>query len=345
VLKRRLLLGVGVLLVLLLVVAATFWSRYQRFLNAPISIAEPQLLQVDKGIYFSALINKLEDEHIVEQGAWLRLLGRLEPELTKIRAGEYELRPGINPRELLQLLVAGDTVRYRFTIVEGTTFGEVRKALAKETRLKQELDGMSDEQLLDALELEAASPEGLFLAETYQFERGMSDLELLQRAHRELEARLNAAWAKRDPELPLKSTYEALILASIIEKETALAVERPQIAGVFIRRLRKGMRLQTDPTVIYGMGDKYRGNITRRDLQAPTPYNTYVIDGLPPTPIAAVGPEAIAAALAPAPGKALYFVAKGDGSHQFSATLAEHNAAVARYQLSRRSDYRSSPGQ
>lgn len=344
-LKRRLLLGFVTLLVAALLLAALLWNRYQNFLHSPLPIQNSLVFQVDKGMYFATLAKKLEQQGLIDDGRWLRLLARLEPNLTRIRAGEYELQPGITPRQLLELFVSGNTVRYHFTLVEGTSFAELRAALAKAGDLVQALPELSDQQLLDALGSDAASPEGLFLAETYQFERGMSDLDLLRRAYAELQTQLDRAWAERDPALPLKTPYEALILASIIEKETGQPSERPQIAGVFIRRLQRGMRLQTDPTVIYGMGDKYRGNITRRDLQTPTAYNTYVIDGLPPTPIALVGPDAIAAALAPAGGKALYFVAKGDGSHQFSATLAEHNAAVARYQLNRRSDYRSSPGQ
>jgi UPF0755 protein len=185
----------------------------------------------------------------------------------------------------------------------------------------------------------------MFLADTYQFHRGMSDVDLLKRAHALLQTELDTAWRERAKELPYKSAYEALIMASIVEKETALSSERPTIAGVFVQRLQKGMKLQTDPTVIYGMGDRYKGNIRRADLRRPTPYNTYTNAGLPPTPIAMVGREAIRAALHPDQSKWLYFVAKGDGSHQFSATLEAHNRAVKQYQLKRRSDYRSSPDQ
>lgn len=337
----------AVLLLLVLSGAAAglwCWNDYQRFLESPANLPEGRTFSIEKGTYFNTLVNKLEAESIIDRPLYLKALARLEPELAQIKAGEYALDAAMTPRELLAKFSRGDTLKHQFTIIEGTRFSELRAALARESNLVQQLPELDDQQLLDTLQLDAPSPEGLFLAETYQYERGTSDLELLRRANQHLQRVLEAAWAERRESLPLDSPYEALILASIVEKETGVAAERARIAGVFVRRLEKGMRLQTDPTVIYGMGERYDGNIRRRDLRTPTPYNTYIIDGLPPTPIAMVGPAAIEAAVQPEAGTWLYFVARGDGSHQFSSTLKEHNRAVARYQLSRRENYRSSPG-
>lgn len=336
-----------VLLVVLVLVTGAFywgWNDYQRFMSRPANVQDEQVFKIEKGTYFKSLSDKLEQESIIDKPLYLRIASRLEPGLTQIKAGEYRLNAGESVRDLLLKFSRGDTLKHHFTIVEGTRFSELRMALAGEARLVQRLPELSDDALMEELGLEAPSPEGLFLAETYQFETGMTDLELLARANDHLEQTLNKAWAERSAELPLDSPYEALTLASIVEKETGVPAERPRIAGVFVRRLERGMRLQTDPTVIYGMGEAYDGNIRRSDLRKPTPYNTYTIDGLPPTPIALVGPDAIHAALNPEAGEWLYFVAKGDGSHQFSKTLAEHNRAVAEYQLKRKQNYRSSPG-
>ncbi|SEF92937.1 endolytic transglycosylase MltG [Marinobacterium lutimaris] len=342
-LKR--LFAVFVLFVVLAGIAGgVFWKDYQAYLNSPANIAEGQIYTIEKGKYFNSLVKDLNAQAIIDKPLYMRVLSRLEPELTAIKAGEYQLEPGMTPHQILEKFAAGDTLSYHFTIIEGMRFSELRQSLAAEDKLSHELTDLSDEEIAEKLELGVSSPEGMFLAETYQFQRGMSDLELLARAHDHLEKQLNQAWSERQEDLPLQSDYEALILASIIEKETGVAAERPRISGVFVRRLNRGMRLQTDPTVIYGMGERYKGRIGRADLRRPTPYNTYTIDGLPPTPIAMVGREAIHAAVKPAEGSELYFVARGDGSHYFSDTLSEHNKAVARYQLKRREDYRSSPG-
>ena len=245
------------------------------------------------------------------------------------------MTPSLKPDDLLALLVSGKSVGYSLTLVEGWNIRQVRAAVAGHEALKQTLEGVDDVQLMELLGLPGEHPEGRFFPDTYRFTRGMRDLDFLRRAQRKMDRELAAAWAEKSEDAPLKSPYEALILASIVEKETGQADERPRIAGVFARRLRKGMKLQTDPTVIYGMGERFDGNIRRRDLREDTPYNTYVHAGLPPTPIAMPGREALLAAVNPAPGKAIYFVAKGDGSHAFSATLAEHNAAVRKYQLKR----------
>lgn len=341
---KRLFLTVVALGIIAGVAAGIFWQKYTGYLNSPVALTEERIFTIEKGSYFNGLIGKLHAESIIEEPFYLRVLSRLEPEMTHIKAGEYQLQPGMTLRQVLDKFVAGETLSYRFTIVEGVRFSELRQALAAEDKLTQTLSELSDDQVAEKLELGAKSPEGMFLAETYQFQRGMSDLDLLKRAHAHLEAELEKAWSERADDLPLTSPYEALTLASIVEKETGVPEERARIAGVFVRRLNRGMRLQTDPTVIYGMGDRYKGNIRRSDLRKPTPYNTYVIDGLPPTPIAMVGPDAIHAAVNPAEGQELYFVARGDGSHYFSKTLSEHNKAVARFQLKRREGYRSSPG-
>jgi UPF0755 protein len=236
-----------------------------------------------------------------------------------------------------------DVVQYNLTLVEGWTFRQVRAAVAKHEKIKHTLDGLSDAEVMDKLGHTGVFPEGRFFPDTYRFVRGMTDVELLQQAYMRLDEVLAKEWAERSTDLPYRDPYQALIMASLVEKETGIPQERGQIAGVFVRRMRLGMMLQTDPTVIYGMGERYNGKITRADLREPTPYNTYTMTGLPPTPIAMVGREAIHAALNPSNGTSLYFVARGDGSHVFSDDLDGHNSAVREFQLKRRSDYRSSP--
>jgi UPF0755 protein len=271
----------------------------------------------------------VRDGHELE---W-QLLARQLGAAGRIQVGEYALEPGTTPRQLLARLRDGKVVRHRFTIVEGWNIRELRAALARATPLRQTTTALDDAALMAALGREGVHPEGRFLPETYAYTHADSDLDLLRRANADLEAALDAAWASRAPDLPLADREQALVLASIVEKETGIAEERPQIAGVFTRRLKIGMRLQTDPTVIYGMGRDYAGNIRRSDLTTDTPYNTYTRDGLPPTPIAMAGAAALQAATHPAPGDTLYFVAVGDGSgrHVFSRTLAEHQAAVRAY--------------
>jgi UPF0755 protein len=253
-----------------------------------------------------------------------------------LHAGEYAIDQGLTPRTLLARMAAGDVIQHRVTLIEGSTFRELRLALAAESALKQESAAMSDADLMTAVGAPGVHPEGRFLPETYAYTKGMSDLDVLRRAYQAMQKAVDAAWQQRDADLPLKTPDELLVLASIVEKETGRADERGQIAGVFARRLRLGMRLQTDPTVIYGVGPGFDGNLTRKHLETDTPYNTYTRFGLPPTPIAAPGREALLAVAKPEPGATLFFVARGDGSHQFSATLREHNAAVARWQLGRR---------
>ncbi|MNZ91396.1 putative aminodeoxychorismate lyase [compost metagenome] len=234
-------------------------------------------------------------------------------------------------------------VQYSLTLVEGWSFRQLRAALAGQERLEQTLAGLDDATLMQRLGLDGQHPEGRFFPDTYRYVRGMRDIDLLRQAHERLESVLDEEWRQRAEDLPYREPYQALIMASLVEKETGAAEERDEIAGVFVRRLRAGMLLQTDPTVIYGLGERYAGNLTRAHLREPTPYNTYVHAGLPPTPIAMVGREAIHAALHPAAGDSLYFVARGDGTHVFSRSLDEHNRAVREFQLKRREDYRSSP--
>jgi UPF0755 protein len=287
------------------------------------------------GSSLSAVARDLEQRGYLESAFYFQLMARLDGQASRIKAGEYHLASGLTPKSLLALLVSGRVMSHTLTLVEGWNFQQVLVAVAGHQALKKTLSDLSDEEIMAKLGFPDMHPEGRFLPDTYHFPKGTSDLDFLRRAHSAMEQLLAREWASREPDLPLKSPYEALIIASIVEKETGRAEERPEIAGVFIRRLRKGMRLQTDPTVIYGMGQAFNGNIRRSDLRQDTPYNTYVHGGLPPTPISMPGADALHAVLHPADGKSLYFVAKGDGYHHFSDTLAEHNKAVRKYQLKR----------
>ncbi|HVJ38596.1 MAG TPA: endolytic transglycosylase MltG [Stenotrophomonas sp.] len=330
-------LGVLALLLVLAVlaagVAAWLWQDHERFAQAPVS-AQASSVVVAPGDSVRAVLRKLRTAG-VETGHdwnWL-LLARQVGAAGHIKVGEYALQPPVSPRELLQRMRDGRVIQYRLTIVEGWNIRQLRAALNAASPLQHVTADLDDAALMAKLGFPGQHPEGRFLPETYLYQRGDSDLDVLTRAHKAMQAALDAAWARRAEGLPLRNADEALILASIVEKETALAAERPQIAGVFVRRLQQGMKLQTDPTVIYGIGSRYDGNIRRRDLETDTPYNTYTRTGLTPTPIAMPGRAALEAAVRPAPGKALYFVAVGDGSgaHVFSDDYAAHTAAVARY--------------
>ncbi|QSP93493.1 endolytic transglycosylase MltG [Marinobacter salinisoli] len=340
---KKLLIGL-VSAVILAVTGTGLWlSQGLNTLEQPVVLDEPVLFNVPKGAAFVQVARKLESEGLIERGLWLRVHGRLNPDQAQIKAGEYEFTSGMTPREMLSAMVAGDTKQWAVQFIEGWTFADMRAALASHERLKKETTDWTDEQIMEAVGAEGEHPEGRFFPDTYLFTSSESDLDLLQRAFDTMSDVLAKEWAAREEGLPYDSAYEALIMASIVERETGVPYERDQVAGVFVRRLQKGMRLQTDPTVIYGMGDKYDGRIRSRDLREYTPYNTYRINGLPPTPIALPGRGAIHAALNPAEGEALYFVARGDGTHKFSKTLNEHQKAVREYQLNRRKDYRSSP--
>ena len=312
------------------------WMEYEEFRDTPLKLAEESVIfEVPKGATLAAVARDLEEAGAIKDARYLKWYGRYTGQANRIRAGEYRLTHTLRPDDLLALLISGKSVTYSLTLLEGWNIRQVRAAVAAHKALKQTLEGVDNEELMKRLGLPDVHPEGQFFPDTYQFTRGMSDLEFLRRAQRMMDRELEAAWAQKAETIPLKNPYEALILASIVEKETGQASERAQIAGVFARRLRKGMKLQTDPTVIYGMGERFDGNIRRKDLREDTPYNTYVHTGLPPTPIAMPGRGALRAAVDPAAGKAIYFVSRGDGTHVFSATLAEHNAAVRKYQLKR----------
>ncbi len=312
-------------------------------LEQTLHVSQEQLLDVPTGTNPNRMFYRMESQGLLDDAFWLRLYWRFNMAGVPLHTGEYRMTPGMTVRDLFEVWRRGDVVQYSLTLVEGWNFRQVRSALAKHEKIKQTLDGLSDAEVMDELGHPGVFPEGRFFPDTYRFVRGMTDVEFLQQAYARLDEVLAKEWAERPADLPYRDPYQALIMASLVEKETGVPQERGQIAGVFVRRMRIGMLLQTDPTVIYGMGERYNGKITRADLREPTPYNTYTNAGLPPTPIAMVGREAIHAALNPTPGSSLYFVARGDGSHIFSDDLDAHNSAVREYQIKRRADYRSSP--
>jgi UPF0755 protein len=338
------------LIVLLIVIAgvgAWTWQRYQGFANAPLAgVRAGDSLLVARGDSLESVLRKLRADGVRtgDPLQW-KLLARKLGAAGKLQVGEYALQPGIDPEHLLVAMRDGKVVRCKFTIVEGWNIHELRTELAKVELLEHPVTHMDDAALMRALGHAGQHPEGRFLPETYAWVRGDSDLDVLRRANQAMDKALDAVWLGRADDLPLKSKDEALTLASIIEKETGIAEERPAIAGVFMRRLKIGMRLQTDPTVIYGMGAAYAGNIHRSDLTTDTPYNTYTRDGLPPTPIAMPGAAALRAATHPADGDALYFVAVGDGSgrHVFTRSLAEHQVAVRDYLQRYRAQQQATP--
>lgn len=317
-----------------LVAATVFgFQRYIGWHEQPLpGVTAGATIDVPSGEALGRLAERLEHEGVIEHAWEMKVLARLRGEAGSIHAGEYELEPGMTLAGLLDQLVAGKVKLHALTIVEGNTAAQLFAQMAAHPALKQTLENYEYDTVARALGLEGDHPEGWFLPETYRFPRGTSDLEFLQRAYAAMQRVLTTAWDNRAADIPLTSPYEVLILASIIEKETSIESERRTIAGVFARRLQRGMRLQTDPTVIYGIED-YDGRIRTRDLRADTPYNTYTRGGLTPTPIALPGRASINAAVNPEDGDALYFVALGDGSgrHKFSATLEEHNRAVAEY--------------
>lgn len=327
-----------VLCAFVLLAGAGTYHAVQRFADAPLAIVDDEPhLQVAPGSSLLRIVGALRARNATDQPvAFWRLLAWHMGIAQKLHAGEYRLEPGLTPRGLLRRMARGEVVQYRFTLVEGWDFRQLKAALQARSDLQNTLQGLSDAEIMRRIDAAApSSPEGRFLPETYAYTRGARDIDLLRRAYRDMQTALEAAWAQRDRNGPLRTPEQLLILASIVEKETGRADERPRIAGVFARRLEKGMRLQTDPTVIYGLGETFDGNLTRRHLETDTPYNTYLRAGLPPTPIAMPGKDALHASARPADGDALYFVARGDGSHHFSANLAEHLAAVSKYQLGR----------
>ncbi|MBS0431821.1 MAG: endolytic transglycosylase MltG [Proteobacteria bacterium] len=327
------------ILVLLAVVGAAAWFGfdYLRFRDAPLAISgTSQTIEIARGESFREIVRDLRASKLsAAPPLYWRALAEQLGVAGSLHAGEYALTPGMSARDLLEDMAHGKVLQRRVTLVEGWTFRQVRAALVAASKLGQSGAQLSDAELMQKIGAGGVPPEGQFMPETYDYVMGMSDIDVLKRAHATMQAYLDAQWPRRDPAIPLQTPYQALILASIVEKETAQPGERPQIAGVFERRLKLGMKLETDPTVIYGMGAGYDGKIHASDLQADTPYNTYTRFGLPPTPIALAGRAAIDAVLHPMQGDALYFVARGDGTHAFSATLAEHNRNVAIYQLHR----------
>ncbi|MEE4202124.1 MAG: endolytic transglycosylase MltG [Halieaceae bacterium] len=305
--------------------------------------AEGVRLEVAAGEGLGAVLKRAQSAGWLSRARWVGFIAAQLGLDARMHVGEYQLAPGLDAAGLVNQLAKGDVVRYQVTLPEGISLSQSLSLLCAQPALRCLIDGEKDPRLL-TLVAPHASAEGWFLPETYTYRRGESDWDILQQAHALMQRELTHLWAERDTGLPLEDPYDALRLASIVERETGVASERPQIAGVFVRRLARGMRLQTDPTVIYGLGDSYDGNLTRAHLRdAENPYNTYRIPALPPTPIALPGRASLAAVVHPADGDALYFVARGDGSHAFSATLEEHQKRVKQYQLKRRSDYRSSP--
>ncbi len=307
------------------------WQQYQQGLQTPLANTRTVTFEVRKGDNLKTVAARLRQKGWLQQPLWLRAWAYQQKAAHKIKAGEYQIPPGTTIKELLAMMVAGKVKQYKITLVEGWTVKQALSAIQAHSAIQHTLYGVPVEKLLEKLDLPVGHPEGRFFPDTYFFVKNTSDREILRRAYAKMAEVLAKEWQARQPDLPLKKPYEALILASIVEKETGKVAEQPQIAGVFIRRLQMGMRLQSDPTVIYGMGNEYQGDIRYRDLRRDTPYNTYVHAGLPPTPIALPGRSALHAVLHPQPGKALYFVANGEGGHVFSATLKEHNRAVARY--------------
>jgi UPF0755 protein len=311
-----------------------FYNEIQRFGHQPVNADGPLVLWLPPGTSYTAMVRQLETLGVTRADWRWRVLGRLNP--PQLKAGEYLIPPGTSVREMIDRIERGEVRSHRLTIIEGWTFARLRQVLAVDPRLRQGTRNLDEAELMARLGCDDCYAEGRFLPETYFFVRGTTDLDLLARAHEAMNRTLVEAWASRDADLPLNTPEELLVLASIIERETGQASERTRVAGVFVRRLQIGMRLQTDPTVVYGLGDDFDGRIRRVHLRTDHPWNTYTRHGLPPTPIALPGRASIEAAANPADGTALYFVSRGDGTHQFSDTLAEHNAAVNRYIRGRR---------
>jgi len=320
--------------VLVAIAVLVIFADYRAFLDTPINIpSDGTVIEVRPGMAFGQVSAELAGMGVLDNATYLEIYARMQGLAARVQAGEYEVAKGATPRSLLEMLVNGNVRLYSFTIVEGWTFRELMLALHADETITKSMEYEDWPALLERIGSAESHPEGLFLPETYRFPKGTSDADLLGQAADLMQATLATEWAGRATDSPVTSPYEALVLASIIEKETALASERPRISGVFARRLEKGMRLQTDPTVIYGIGVDFNGDLTRKDLRTDTPYNTYTRGGLPPTPIALPGQAAIHAALHPEPGSEVYFVATGlgDGSHKFSDTKEQHDVAVKEY--------------
>ncbi|MDY4595367.1 MAG: endolytic transglycosylase MltG [[Pasteurella] aerogenes] len=336
---KKFLLGLSVFIVILAAVAAWAYQKINAFVEIPVKTQPDQLFVLERGTTGNKLAALFEQEKLVDDAKLLPWLLKLRPDLNKVKAGTYALNGVKTVGDVLQLLNSGKEVQFNVQFIEGETFKAWRKKLEKAPHLKQTLVGKTDVEIFDALQLpdfakaihEQKKIEGWLYPDTYNYTPNSTDLDLLKRAAKRMEKALQQAWEQRDPNLPLNNPYELLILASIVEKETAVATERGKVASVFINRLNKNMPLQTDPTIIYGMGETYNGNIRRKDLETPGPYNTYLNLGLPPTPIAMPAESALQAVANPEKTDYLYFVADGSGGHKFSRTLTEHNRAVQEY--------------
>jgi UPF0755 protein len=320
-------------LVLAILAAGAAAAGFAWWAEQPITTEEPAIeFTISPGSGAHAAGQQIAEAGVPIQPLLFNLLARFTQKSGRLKAGAYELKPNTTPLRLIDQLVRGEFAQEQLTIIEGWSFKQMRAAIAAHKGLKHDTAELSDQELMSRVTPEFKAPEGLFFPDTYLFAKGSSELQIYRQAHIMLMAKLADAWDKRDPNLPYKNPYEALIMASIVEKETGQKSERNMIAGVFVNRLRLGMMLQTDPTVIYGMGAKYEGKIRKKDLETDTPYNTYTRTGLPPTPIALPGTQSLAAALAPARTGALYFVSRGNGTSQFSDNLTDHNRAVNQFQ-------------
>ncbi len=330
------------LLILLLILGGVGFWGYQKltsFVHTPVNVTQDQLLTIERGTTGSKLAALLEQENILEHADLLPWLLKLQPQLNKVKAGTYSLTGVKTLQDLLDMINSGKEAQFSVKFIEGKTFKEWRKNLENAPHLKQTLQGKTDKEIMALLDIPAVAKavyewnnmEGWLYPDTYNYTPNSTDLELLKRSATRLQKALDKAWNERDENLPLADPYQMLILASIVEKETGIAAERPQVASVFINRLKANMKLQTDPTVIYGMGESYTGNIRKKDLETITPYNTYMIEGLPPTPIAMVSESALQAVAHPAKTDFYYFVADGSGGHKFTRNLNEHNKAVQEY--------------
>lgn len=316
-----------------MIVAVAAGAYFAHWATDAITTEEPAIeFSIAPGSGAHAAGQQIAEAGVPIEPLLFNLLARVTGKSGKLKAGAYELKPGTTPLRLIDQLVRGEFAQETLTIIEGWTFRQMRQAMAAHKGLKHDTVALSDKELMARITSDYKHPEGLFFPDTYLFAKGASDLQIFRQAHSMLITRLNEAWEKRDPALPYKNPYEALVMASIVEKETGQKSERGMIAGVFVNRLKLGMLLQTDPTVIYGMGAKYEGKIRKRDLETDTPYNTYTRSGLPPTPIALPGVQSLTAALAPAKTPALYFVSRGNGTSQFSDNLTDHNRAVNQFQ-------------
>ncbi|NKB37024.1 MAG: endolytic transglycosylase MltG [Gammaproteobacteria bacterium] len=329
----------SLVVIIVLFMSITLWwlnKDMQRELNSPLAFTGSEIIQLRPGQSLKSLSREITDKGWMKHPYYLEFEARKQNVASRLKAGEYTITPGTTPLQLLDIFVEGKVKQYSMTIPEGWTLTQILDAIAANPELQQTLTTSRPEQVMSLAGFAGHFAEGRIFPDTYLFPAGTSDIEFIQRAVKTQKKVLQEEWARREEGLPYKSAYEALIMASIIEKETGRAEERQHIAGVFVRRLRLGMKLQTDPTVIYAMAERFDGNIRRKDLSIDSPYNTYRYKGLPPTPIASPGRDAIHAALHPLPGKTLYFVARGDGSHYFSETLEEHNKAVRKYQLNKK---------